>query len=204
MLFPTTPILDTFNRSNEGPPPSASWTDSIFISNSGLKVVSNTCVADSGIGSAWWSAEQFDRNCECYFTIINDVLPHNIYLRLQNPGVDDSQSGYIVQHDSSSEDPRHVFILRLDSGVATVISTIVAAVESDAGFGASAIEGLISAYRKPFGGEWELLGNVIDTTYSSGGYIGSSMSSGGGGIENFGGGDALVSMKLATVLFAGN
>lgn len=36
--FPTTPILDNFNRANEGPPPSASWANSL---NYGLKVVSN-------------------------------------------------------------------------------------------------------------------------------------------------------------------
>ena len=43
MAFPTTGILDDFNRGNEGPPPSANWTTLV----QGHKVVSNACTSNS-------------------------------------------------------------------------------------------------------------------------------------------------------------
>jgi hypothetical protein len=68
MAFPTTPILDTFQRANTGPPPSASWTTS---KGTGLKIVSNQCVpnVDTLDQAATWSASSFVNNQECYFTL---------------------------------------------------------------------------------------------------------------------------------------
>ena len=52
--FPTTGVLDSFTRSNTGPPPSASWLDDS--TDNGLQVVSNACKATSialtGVGSS--------------------------------------------------------------------------------------------------------------------------------------------------------
>jgi hypothetical protein len=54
MPFPTAPILDTFVRADEGPPPSANWSG---IGVGGLKVVSNQCVGDiAGQNIAYWNA----------------------------------------------------------------------------------------------------------------------------------------------------
>ena len=44
MAFPTTGLLDDFNRADEGPPPSASWSISYGGPHGELKVSSNQCV----------------------------------------------------------------------------------------------------------------------------------------------------------------
>lgn len=66
MPSPVTPILDNFNRANEGPPPSSSWITS---GSPGHKVISNQCGNDvAGGGASTWNT-QFAANQEAYVTI---------------------------------------------------------------------------------------------------------------------------------------
>jgi hypothetical protein len=72
MTFPTTPILDDFNRANEGPPPSANWSayHASWGFGDGLEVVSNQCKGNSyNLCGDWWSVETFGSDCEVYVTI---------------------------------------------------------------------------------------------------------------------------------------
>jgi hypothetical protein len=62
-------LLDDFNRSNEGPPPSANWSD---LSDGQMEVISNACQpgsAGSGadLNAAYWSAAQFGPNMEAHY-----------------------------------------------------------------------------------------------------------------------------------------
>ena len=68
MTFPTTPILDNFNRADEGPPPSDKW----HTANDGLAVVSNQATATQNDDYGWnnWEDEYFGEDTEMYFTIV--------------------------------------------------------------------------------------------------------------------------------------
>lgn len=80
---PATPILDNFNRADEGPPPSASWVNAL----GGLKVSGNVCIADTAGGShaASWNT-LFPANQEAFFSIATakpaDNTATRVYARL--------------------------------------------------------------------------------------------------------------------------
>lgn len=92
MAFPTTPILDNFNRGDEGPPPSANWT-TVTWSDGGLKVLSNAAVPEAtttGDYIIYWNASTFGPNLEARFTIVDYVITANVsyaefYLLVDDP-----------------------------------------------------------------------------------------------------------------------
>lgn len=66
MTFPTTPILDNFNRANEGPPPSTNW---VTLGPYGFKVVSNQAAPSNALESiAVWNTI-FGRDLEWYISL---------------------------------------------------------------------------------------------------------------------------------------
>lgn len=79
--FPLTSILDSFDRANEGPPPSGSWTTPA--NQSGLKVLSNACGTDveANSGAAMWSAV-FQANQEVHARVAAPLLPSGQYFTL--------------------------------------------------------------------------------------------------------------------------
>jgi hypothetical protein len=80
MAFPTTGLLDQFNRANEGPPPSASWVNSKAV---GLKVASNECAGDIAAGSASSWNTSFGANQECYAKVtVTTPTNMTLYARL--------------------------------------------------------------------------------------------------------------------------
>jgi len=98
MDFPITPILDDFNRANEGPPPSSNWIESFF--TGGLKVSSNALVLnvpDTDDAITWH--EPFGPDQEAYFRmlsfwLITDPLPGSVALRLRQQVIDDSETDH--------------------------------------------------------------------------------------------------------------
>ena len=86
--FPTTAVLDTFDRANTGPPPSANWVNEL---GSGFKVVNNVVVpntygAKQDHGSTWNTP--FGADQEAYFTFKSFPTTGNggetcVMLRLQ-------------------------------------------------------------------------------------------------------------------------
>lgn len=73
MAFPTTGVLDNFNRVDEGSPPSASWVNSL---SAGLAVVSNTVKpASTDDGSTWNTSFAADQ--ECFVTLATQLVAIN-------------------------------------------------------------------------------------------------------------------------------
>lgn len=73
MPFPVTSVLDNFNRSAVGPPPSASWTTGLGRSW-GFKVnASNQMVAEATTGNEeyaqYYNVATYGPNCEVYITL---------------------------------------------------------------------------------------------------------------------------------------
>lgn len=79
-------LLDDFNRSNTGPPPSGSWGAGSFSSGtSGLQVVSNAVKrGGAGWSSGYWGT-QIGPDCICVVTVPT-LGDFSIILRGQTPG----------------------------------------------------------------------------------------------------------------------
>jgi hypothetical protein len=87
-VFPTTGILDDFNRADAGPPPSASWTTPA--GETGLVVSGNQCESDAG-GPGWgaWNTIASGADCEVYATAggaADESWFMDLYARLQALG----------------------------------------------------------------------------------------------------------------------
>lgn len=167
MAFPTTPILDDFNRADEGPPPSASWHTPGFPGDyDGLRVVSNQMTTDAGSigGYSDWNTS-YGPDCEFYFTIPN-LLANNpsviFYFRLDAPYLEGTTKGYSLDIISGQ-----VNLIRLSDSAS--LHTEVMAVSSGDKFGVSAVGDLLTVYYDG-GGGWAELFNATDSDYTGAGY----------------------------------
>lgn len=164
--FPSTPILDNFNRADEGPPPSASWT---AINSPGFQVSANQLApVDNGDNYALWTAT-FNANQEVYWTVSTVQLSGSystIFARLyNNAGV---FSGYLMEHFSQTAGSTETLYLgRIDSNAFTQlgpsVSLIVGAGDT---WGMRCVGSSIEAWYKTVAGRWSQLVRVMDTTYN--------------------------------------
>lgn len=107
MPFPTTGILDDFNRANSGSL-GANWTDAIEASpTSGWAVSSNQGVQDAAnfFESSYWSAASFGPDLECFLTVRYNMTGSTrleIWVRISSPGA--SNNAYIFRCGRSADD----------------------------------------------------------------------------------------------------
>jgi hypothetical protein len=189
--FPTTPILDSFNRADEGPPPSATWTDNALGegADNQLKVVSNALVANTIDTSceSWWNLSSFGSDIEVYATIntkSGDAQRFELGF-LQNPGVLNTKVGYMVHFvDSSGTDT--IKLQRMDApNTATQLGSTVNQ-EFSVGdiIGLSKVGTTLTVYRN---------GSAVitetDSTYSGSMYLYAGIRSTTGVLDDFGGGN---------------
>jgi hypothetical protein len=146
-------ILDNFNRANEGPPPSANWTND----GNGLKVLSNECAPNAdAFNAGYWNAATFGPDCEGFVTIT--TLPTgNGYVLVEvkyNPAtfvgcaVDYTAGGLLI-------------VYAFDSS--TLYSAAQTMNAGDA-IGIRCVGTTVSAYRKPAAGSWTLIGSWTDSS----------------------------------------
>lgn len=178
----TTPILDTFNRANEGPPPSASWTNI----NAGLKVVSNLCAANASNSVDYYNVTTYGPNAEVFCEVT--TKPTNgqsigIYLRLKDVGSVVTVDGYVLfVFVAAGTDS--MLIQRVDNGVAT---TLGATISQETTAGDKILLRIIGTTL--FLERNESLNTTrTDSTYTAAGYIGAAITDTTGRIDNFGGG----------------
>jgi len=184
--FPSTPILDTFNRANEGPPPSANWASSGYwiASSNNLKVVSNQCVPIFANGESYWSNTTFGPDSEAYCSVTGSTESIHC-VRLSNPGHGTSD-GYFVDWEGGK-----AFIERMDNGSATLLGALIAvAFGSGDVLGVSAVGSSISAHRNG-----SSIGTRTDATYNSAGFVGLLASA---AVDDFGGGTYVESPRRFT------
>ena len=192
IAFPTTSVLDNANRTSEGPPPSASWSNSD--STDGIRVASTSNFA-GGTGqdySVWNTVFNADQEVYIDLTTLVDTRWTDLLLRHNG-----TTTSYVVRHIWSSAGNDIVRVYRRIAGVDTQIGADMAGTEWVNGdsFGV-AISGTgstvtISIYRKPSAGAWGTVGVVIDTNAArivSSGRIGLGIDSTTTRVDNFGGG----------------
>lgn len=105
MAFPTTGILDDFNRADESPlVGGTNWGDRNAAGD--LKLASNKVQGITGsttLNSRYWTPSTFGPDCEAYITV--STLPNadyfRLWLRLQNPGAA-GETGYMMQWENNA------------------------------------------------------------------------------------------------------
>lgn len=182
MAFPTTSVLDNFNRTNSGTLGS-SWT-AVF---NNLSVSSNQCAGtNAGDNGSYYNVANYGPNMEVYCDI--PTMPASgEFITLW--GRDDEVNinlYYLLFSRSAGTD--EVALFRVDGGAATQLGATISQ-EFSAGdsVGMSIIGSTLTAYRQN-GGTWASLGTRTDTTYSAAGYVGLLVVGTTARIDNFGGG----------------
>ena len=189
--FPQSSILDSFDRANEGPPPSSNWTDIIYQgADGGLKVVSNVVVFGTGGASmsSYWNTS-FGPNYESYATIADIGSGSGVFelwTSLSGLASSATLNGYAIYFSVSAST---ITINRVDSGSLTALGgTISQTFSNGDSIGMSKVGSTITIYYKASGGSWVSVGTRTDSTYGTG-KIGLRLESDSAEkADNFGGG----------------
>lgn len=201
----TTSVLDDFNRSNTGPPPSTLWDGPVASGEGGLKVVSNALApnASGSPCSSYWKTA-FGAPCEVYATISNNAGEFELYCRLSNAKTS-TPSAYCVYISP----PNSVIIYKIVNGTYTDLgAAIEGAISNGTKIGLSAIGTTITLWRDT-GSGWSSVTTRTDSSITGGGYIGALIYSAGGTarLDDFGGGTAIQTIAasgLTATLTAGS
>lgn len=192
MAFPTTSILDSFNRADEGPPPSASWYSTNWPPiEFSLQVIDNQCaiydtVSPNKHGDSAWNT-LVGPDCEAYVDIINSTGSFSVSLWIRVQDKDTKTLGaYLVTCGPSSME-----LAKWSSGYTALASTASITISDGDSFGISAIGTALKAYHKPAAGSWTEILSATDSAISAAGYIflrAVASISDGTRFDNFGGG----------------
>jgi hypothetical protein len=181
--YPSTPILDDFNRADGAL--GASWTAVL----GGFTIVDNH--AEASVSSVdLWTASQFGADQEAYFTVtskptINDTSSLGVVLRFDAVNT----NGYLVTMVPELGDD-HIVVWRVTGGVATPLDTILQEYQAGDKIWVKVVGDEISVYLDQ-GSGYNLLGTFTDSTYNQAGYIGiyAAGAAAGGALDDFGGGE---------------
>lgn len=201
MPFPTTGILDDFNRADQGPFPSSSWDGSVFgeSATSQLRVVSNQAGTSLALDAKAYWKQVFSANQEGFFTVavmIEDGGDFWIMLRSRQMGTSGGTTtttdGYFYSI-SRAVSTYSLKFYRVDNTVFTQVGSTQTPGSWTAGdkFGARIVGSELQAYQCPVStGVWGTYGtSVTDTTYTHDGQI--AIGEGVNGtcrLDDFGGG----------------
>lgn len=155
--FPTTAILDDFNRTNEGPPMTG-WADFA----NGFKVLSNQMAGNAAAqNTSYLNSFSYGPDVEAYATM--EVLP-GAGVAFQIFVANTSFNGYLTSANTTGD----YAIYRLDGGTATSIKdgTHTWTAGDSLGMTVSAA-GVASIYYKTGAGAWTLLDSIADGTYTN-------------------------------------
>jgi hypothetical protein len=184
VAFPTTSVLDDFNRANEGPPPSASWSAPMWWADN-LKVISNTAGSDTTTGDAYWNAGTVGPACEAYADMTSLGSAAYLGVRMTSPGGTADGYFYFWRPGPNAE------IARIDNGTRTRLGAAFdASTSAGDSLGISAVEDALTAHGK--NGSWSVVAERVDGTYLTSGYIGLGVDDTTTRWDNFGGGTVVV------------
>lgn len=197
--FPTTPIRDTFNRSDESAITTASngetWAiipDQGTLGLGSVGVSSNVAYSTAGPGSFDMITTTDAADCEAYVTIstkgssTNDEV--DVDVRLQQYSNALTMDGYavraIVQAGTDT-----ISIVRIDNVVTSALITFNQEFSSGDAIGIRCTGSIIEAfYRSGSSGPFTRLGGIVDSTYPNGGRTALTLVGTNTRADNFGGG----------------
>lgn len=181
MPFPTTPVLDDFNRADLaslGPTYGANvhsaWPSFSIASNQASNGV-------TAFRSNYW-LEQFQESQECYATLAVAAMPRML-CRLQNPGASPNY------YEFSAAAP-NAFLVRTVAGARTQLGANLTYTPAIGDMVGLQVEGAaIRAWLNVAGGGWTLLGERTDSAIPGAGWIGFAAPTVASNIiDDFGGG----------------
>lgn len=180
--FPTTSVLDNFNRGNGGL--GANWSD-IF---AGLTINTNVVAGTNADNGAFYNPITPGPDSEVFLTI--STLPGtNNVIQLWYRYDTDNTNLYLIEYTQLAGTDT-VAYFRIDGGGPTQLG---ATINQDFAVGDASGSEVIGnthiTYRKPSGGSWGALdAGRSDNTYTTAGRIGFYMQSTTGRVDDFGGG----------------
>lgn len=205
MAFPTTGILDNFNRTDEDP--AAGWTvDWANLANQGIKVVTNAAKASAAppvlcnaYRSTVYSADQ-----EVYAKLPVKQPADNdfaVACRIQNP--DSASLNAYIAILTSRTATDEINLWKIVNNAWTVISGPITTTEFANGdqLGLEAISTTITVYRHN-GTSWASVTSVVNADVTGSGSVGMLMNDTGAGawLDDFGGGAVSAGGTIATGL----
>lgn len=211
--FPSTPILDDFDRADEGPPPGAAWVTPTWNDGTaghvGLKTASNHLVSNGNAnGCVAAYNESFGPDCEFYATIAAgevDVTQFECYLRADTNQLDNyfvAGNGYMLFVNIAASGG--MALGKFSSGGTAFVGSADIAVGVGDSFGIRAIGSTITAFHKPSGGSWSAVITVTDATFSGAGYSGIMINDNTGALDDFGGGNVVAGDAPCLILSSGS
>jgi hypothetical protein len=172
--FPTTAILDSFTRA-DATSLGANWTNLFGDPEDGGISSNQAYNPDGNYYPMAWNVSQYGPDCETYITMPTLTGGDDSFY-LGGRAVDlggGSFTGYALAVDVNLAANEDIFLARVDAGVLLQISPTISSVNMSAGdsFGIRMEGPIIRAFHKPAAGSWTEVLNVVDTTYSSAGYL---------------------------------
>jgi hypothetical protein len=206
--FPSTGILDNFNRADEGPPPSG-WITGIAngfggFTEPGHEIISNQLANTFQDVAQNYRAEEAGPDCEFYITVADGtgLASTGVAARLTEVGRFTCK-GYAILVQPSADVNRNYTIYRIDNGVLTIIASgSESGVGSSTGdkYGIRCVGNNIQLWADT-GEGWKIRLWAIDSTYSSAGFPGIVTESDPfARWDDFGGGNVVFPSK-GTLLF---
>lgn len=171
MPFPTTSILDDFNRADNTSSLGASWSSPIESGFSSFGILSNQAYPAGGFRDNYWNTS-YAADQEVFVTVaaINDITGFTrIFARLNTPG-GSVYNGYALELNANVPS---AYLTKFVAGAQTDISggTSSSLVAGDS-FCLVCSGTNISHWRKPAAGSWTLVNTVVDSSITSGGFLG--------------------------------
>lgn len=182
MAFPITPVLDTFNRANEGPPMTG-WTDLL----NGLRVVSNQCVGSNAAGNiSYFTGAPAGPNAELFATIITKPSDGSSVVMIH---VSPALNGYgaALFADAAVD---VVGVVRYDAGVGTLLASAGQEMTSGDKLGYERVGNLHRVWAC-ISGVWSPFAAALDATYTAAAQLGILTADATTTLEDFGGGTTL-------------
>lgn len=194
-VFPTTSVLDSFDRTDENPLSfGGQWTTSVRSgATSPLLVTGNLCAgSSSGANSSFWNIATFtDSEVFATMTTKSGVNLFAIFLGLLGPGNNLTVDGYGLQLVIvGGTDSLRISILT-DGVLATLGADIPQEVSDDDSIGLDRISTILTAYYKASGGSWTALSSRNDSTYTTAGNLGMQINNSLHRVNHFGGGNVV-------------
>lgn len=199
--FPTTGILDNFNRSNETPL-AGGWSTTGYASGVIQLTLSSNQVAPSTTqySSSNW-ATSFGPDMECYWTVAVEPTSGGTdsyqacYVRMQQlSSGSNTADGYECQYDNLSGTDSFAIYKVANMVFTQVGSTNNTEVAAGDKIGCEIIGSALKMYHYT-GGAWNARVSTTDSTYSGTGYVILDTHSSASRIDDFGGGTVVPAVR---------
>lgn len=190
MAFPTTGILDNFNRADEAPvSDGGKWSFPAFSGDRQMNLVSNALTTTSSWCSEWRNNANYGPDVEVFLDVPNKPAGGNaveLLARLVNGPGTAALDGYLLDVVANTG---AWTLWRIDNNTQSLMASGTQAWNSGDGIGLEIIGTMIKGKRRS-AGVWSDVVTTSESSYTAAGRIG--LAANGMTVDNFGGGTVVV------------